>query len=194
MIVGLTGGIGSGKSTVADFFEQLGVPVYNSDKSAKKLMKSSKKVKKKIVKLLGEKAYNDDKLNKKYIGKKIFNDAILLRGLNAIVHPAVRMHFLKWKKRQDAPYVIQETALIFENDSKEYYDQIILVVAPEEVRLERIKKRDDLTKKEVQKRFDNQLKDEVKVPLAEYVIENTNLIETQKKVLEVHHAILKYIQ
>jgi len=194
MIVGLTGGIGSGKSTVADFFEQLGVPVYNSDKSAKKLMKSSKKVKKEIVKLLGQKAYNDDKLNKKYIGKKIFNDAILLRGLNAIVHPAVRKHFLKWKKRQDAPYVIQETALIFENDSKEYYDQIILVVAPEEVRLERIIKRDDLTKKEVQKRFDNQLKDEVKVPLAEYVIDNTNLIETQKKVLEVHRAILKYIQ
>ena len=122
MIVGLTGGIGSGKSTVAKMFMELGVPVYDSDAEAKKLMATSPEVKSKIIELLGNEAYSNDVLNRSYIANKVFKDPILLEKLNGIVHPAVREHFLKWVKRKETPYVIQETALIFENDAHDKYD------------------------------------------------------------------------
>jgi len=192
MIVGLTGGIGSGKTTVANFFKELGVPVYNSDKEARKLMKNSKKVKKAIVELLGESAYKGKKLNKTYISNKIFNNKKLLQNLNSIVHPAVRKHFLKWKKKQDAPYVIQETALIFENISQEFYDKIILVVAPELQRIQRVSERDSISKQQVESRLNNQLKDDEKIPLADFIIENIELLKTKEKVEKVNRVLLDY--
>lgn len=191
--VGLTGGIGSGKSTVADFFEELGVPVYNSDKEARKLMKSSKKVRKAIIELLGKKAYKGKKLNKKYISEKIFNDRKLLEKMNDIVHPAVKKHFLIWQKKQDFGYTIQETALIFENESQEFYDRIILVVAPESERVQRVIDRDGISKKHVKERLINQLSDQEKIPLADYVINNIELSETKNKVKEVNLSLLGYI-
>ncbi len=192
MIVGLTGGIGSGKTTVANFFKELGVPVYNSDKEARKLMRTSKKVKNAIIELLGEKAYNGKKLNKTYISEKIFNNEKLLQKLNSIVHPAVRTHFLRWKEKQNALYVIQETALIFENKSESFYDKIILVVAPEYQRVQRVAERDGISIAQIENRLKSQLKDDEKTPLAHYVIENTNLFNTQKKVEEVNKALLEY--
>ena len=192
--VGLTGGIGSGKSTVASFFVELGVPVYNSDQEARKLMKTSKKIKKAIKSLLGKNAYNGKRLNKTYISAKIFKDRNLLQELNAIVHPAVKKDFLKWKTKQKAPYVIQETALIFENKSQDLYDQIILVVAPENERLQRIIARDGITTEQVQDRFNNQLSDELKLPLADHIIQNITLSETKKKVQQVNKAILARIE
>ena len=153
MIVGLTGGIGSGKTTVANFFKELNIPVYNSDKAARKLMKRSKKVKKAIIDLLGENAYDGKKLNKTYISDKIFNNESLLEELNAIVHPAVRKHFLKWVKKQNAPYVIQETALIFENRSEDFYDRIILVIAPKIQRMQRVSRRDSISESQVENRI-----------------------------------------
>ena len=143
MIVGLTGGIGSGKTTVSGMFEALGVPVYNSDREAKQLMRSSKKLKNKIKDLLGEEAYLNEELNKPFIADAIFNDSQLLKKLNALVHPAVGEHFAQWTKEQSASYVIQETAIIFENDSEDRYDTIILVTAPMEMRLERLLQRDN---------------------------------------------------
>lgn len=192
MIVGLTGGIGSGKTTVAKFFKELGVPVYNSDKEARKLMKTSKKIKKGIIELLGENAYKGKKLNKTYISDKIFNNENLLQKLNSIVHPAVRKHFLKWKKKQDARYVIQETALIFENKSEDFYDKIILVVAPRSQRIQRVAERDSISTQQIENRLKNQLEDEQKIPLAHYVIDNTDLLKTKKKVEEVNKALLEY--
>lgn len=192
MIVGLTGGIGSGKTTVANFFKDLGVPVYNSDKEARKLMRKSKKVKKAIIELLGEDAYHGKKLNKTYISNKIFNNVALLQKLNEIVHPAVRGHFLKWSKRQDAPYVIQETALIFENKMQAFYDKIILVVAPKPQRILRVSERDGISKDQVENRLKNQLEDDQKIPLAHYIIDNSNLIKTKKKVAELHGVLLDY--
>ena len=129
MVVGLTGGIGSGKSTVGKLFKELGMPVYDSDKEAKKLMRSSKKIRKAIKALLGDEAYKDKKLNKGYIAKKIFDDKSLLLKLNSIVHPKVRTHFSKWVEKQQSKYVIQETAIIFENSMQGFYDKIILVTA-----------------------------------------------------------------
>ena len=190
IIVGLTGGIGSGKTTVADFFVELGVPVYNSDEEAKKIMISSKLVKKAIITLLGRKAYKGKKLNKKYISEEIFNNASLLKKMNGIVHPAVQNDFVEWAQKQNAPYVIQETALIFENSKQDFYDFIILVTAPEKQRLERVVRRDGASKKSVLNRLKNQLEDDKKIPYSDYVLENIELPKTKLKVEAIHNALL----
>lgn len=188
--VGLTGGIGSGKSTVAAMFQELGVPVYNSDERAKRLMNTSKKIKKQLIELLGKKAFQDNKLNRPFIAEKVFNDASLLSQLNGIVHPLVRENFMSWSKKQNSPYVIQETALIFENKSQELYDIIILVTAPKEARINRVLSRDKTTKEQVEARMNNQLDDSLKIPMANYIVENIDLKSTRTKVIEVHKAIL----
>lgn len=191
-IVGLTGGIGSGKSTVAKIFADLGVPVYDSDRRAKRLMQSSKKVRTAIKKLIGDEAYNDKKLNRPYVAERVFNDPELLEKLNAIVHPVVRKHFLKWAKKKDCPYVIQENAIIFENGSQDFYDKIILITAPIDIRIERILNRDGATKEDILARMDNQWDDSQKIPLSDYVIENLDLSKTTKKIEKVHRRLLEY--
>lgn len=192
-IIGLTGGIGSGKTTVGKIFTEYGIPVYNSDKEAKKLMRSSKKIKKAIKALFGKEAYKDKKLNRAFIAEKVFNDQNLLQQLNAIVHPAVRKHFLSWSKKQEAPYVIQEAAIIFELGTQDFYDKVVLVTAPKEIRIERSVQRDPNTNKQkIENRIDNQLPDDEKILLADFVIENIELEKTKKKVLKVHKALLVY--
>ncbi len=192
MIVGLTGGIGSGKSTVGNCLSELGVPVYNSDMWAKKLMESSKKLRKGIKELFGEEAYLEEKLNRAYIAQSVFSNRTLLKKLNKLVHPTVRKHFLKWVAEQDAPYVVQETALLFENKAMDFYDKIILVTAPIEVRIKRVMDRDGTNRKSIRARMDNQLVDSKKIDLADFVIENTDLEETRSKVRELNFAILEY--
>lgn len=189
-IIGLTGGIGSGKSTVARMFKELGVPVYNSDERAKKLMVSSKTARKKISELLGEKAYSNKKLNRSYIAKKVFRDAELLKKLNEIVHPLVRKSFKSWARRQKFCYVIQEAAIIFENENQDFYDKIVLVTAPEEVRINRILKRDGSPRERILERMGNQWPDSKKIPLSDFVINNENLDETRIKVKEIHSLLL----
>lgn len=190
IVVGLTGGIGSGKSTIAAMFHELGVPVYNSDERAKHLMNTSKKIRKQLIELFGKKAYLEGNLNRTYIAKKVFNDTDLLEQLNQIVHPVVRKDFLKWTKKQNASYVIQETALLFENNAQELYDSVILITAPKELRIERVLSRDESTKEQIIARMNNQLDDQTKLELADFVIENIDLKTTALKVLEVHEAIL----
>jgi len=190
MIVGLTGGIGSGKSTVADMFKALGVPVYDSDKEAKLLMESSPEVKTAIIDLLGEESYGDEGLNRSYIANKVFNDSELLDKLNGIVHPAVRKHFLQWAQHQESPYVVQETALIFENEAADKYDCTILVTAPAELRIQRVMDRDKVTKQDVIDRMQNQLDDDQKLDLADFSLENLELDKTKKKVKELHLKLL----
>ncbi|SHI94237.1 dephospho-CoA kinase [Pseudozobellia thermophila] len=191
IVVGLTGGIGSGKTTVAGMFEDLGVPVYNSDKEAKNLMRSSPAVKEAIVRLLGDGAYAGDQLNRAYIAERIFNDEGLLAQINAIVHPAVRADFLDWKQRQKAPYVIQETALIFENKAQDLYDVIILVTAPENVRVRRVMSRDaGVSEADVKARIENQLGDDEKKATSHFVIENLDLERTRARVGQIHEQLL----
>ncbi|PRX54515.1 dephospho-CoA kinase [Flagellimonas meridianipacifica] len=191
MKVGLTGGIGSGKSTVAKMFIELGIPVYDSDAQAKELMSHSKKLKKAIVQLLGKNAFKGEVLNRKYIAGKVFADPKLLEKLNKIVHPAVKEHFLDWTQKQDSEYVIQESALIFENGKEDFYDAVILVTAPEEIRVERVVKRDNSEASDVMQRIENQMKDREKEDKAHFHIENIDLETTQNKVLEIHNAIVK---
>jgi dephospho-CoA kinase len=190
-IIGLTGGIGSGKTTVAKLFEELGAPVYNSDLKAKKLMQESKEIRNAIVDLLGEESYALKKLNKKYIADKVFGDKELLQKLNAIVHPAVRKDFISWVKKKKTPYVIQEAAILFENNSYKIFDKVILVKAPKEARLERILARDNISREEILARMENQWNDSKKIPLADYIIENTDLEETKLQVEKIHHQLTK---
>lgn len=190
-IIGLTGGIGSGKTTVAKLFEELGAPVYNSDLKAKKLMQESKEIRNAIVDLLGEESYALEKLNKKYIADKVFGDKELLQKLNAIVHPAVRKDFISWVKKKKTPYVIQEAAILFENNSYKIFDKVILVKAPKEARLERILARDNISREEILARMENQWHDSKKIPLADYIIENTDLEETKLQVEKIHHQLTK---
>ena len=189
-IIGLTGGIGSGKSTVANMFKELGVPVYNSDERAKYLMNTSLDIKRQLIKLLGEEAYKGDKLNRSFIAEKVFSNTNLLAKLNGIVHPIVRNDFIDWTKKQDYSYVIQETALLFENKAQDLYDSIILVTAPKETRIIRVVDRDKSSREQVIARMKNQLDDKTKLNLSNYVIENIDLERTSSNVLQVHASIL----
>lgn len=189
-IIGLTGGIGSGKSTVAQMFRDLGVPVYDSDVEAKRLMTTSPRLKKTIVTLLGKEAYKNGALNRAFIAKKVFNDAKTLHALNAIVHPAVRSHFLQWAKQQSTPYVIQETALLFENEAQDKYDSILLVTAPIPLRLQRVMARDSVTEQEVWERMHHQMETDKKEPLADFCIPNIDLNVTRANVEVLHQKLL----
>lgn len=189
--VGLTGGIGSGKTTVSLMFNDLGIPVYYSDREAKRLMVENPEVRKAIVQLLGEKAFLGQRLNKTYISQRVFNDRPLLEKLNSIVHPAVRTDFLKWIKLQQTPYVVQETALIFEIGSQNFYDKIVLVVAPENIRIDRILERDPKSNRErIVARMRNQRNDFKKIKLSDYVIENLDLSRTRADVLRIHQELM----
>ncbi|WP_282090324.1 dephospho-CoA kinase [Aquimarina algiphila] len=188
-VVGLTGGIGSGKSTVAKMFEKLGIPIYISDDEAKKLMNEDDDVKKKIIALLGENSYVDEMLNRGYIANIVFNDPLKLEKLNAIVHPAVAKHFDSWKSLQDSVYVIKEAAILFENGGHTQCDYTILVSVPSEIRIQRVLKRDNITKEQVLSRMNNQWEDAKKIPLADFVIYNLDLKDTDKQVNRIHKVI-----
>lgn len=190
-VVGLTGGIGSGKTTVSKFFEDLGVPVYIADEEAKKLMNTSKILIKKITNLFGDKAYINNKLNKDFIASKIFSDKTLLEQMNGIVHPKVGKHFNKWVSKQTHPYVIKEAAIIFENNSYKQFDFIITVIAEEDLRIKRLLNRDQTTKEKIKAIMQNQWSDEKKVELSDFVIENKDLLDTKKQVLKIHETLLK---
>ncbi|NNJ88894.1 MAG: dephospho-CoA kinase [Eudoraea sp.] len=188
--VGLTGGIGSGKTTVAGMFRDLGVAVYNSDVEAKRLMNEDLGIRIAIKALFGEQAYKNNTLNRPLLAEKAFNDNELLKALNHIVHPAVREDFRSWMKRQEGPYVIQEAAILFENGGYKDFDKMILVTAPKKVRIARIKQRDELTEKEILQRMQHQWSGKRKKELAQYVINNKNLEDTRSQVQKIHEQIL----
>ena len=194
IIVGLTGGIGSGKTTVAKTFSALGIPVYIADKEAKKLMQTSKTIKRQLTSLFGAEAYDDKALNRSFLADIVFNDKSYLEKMNAIVHPRVAKHFDKWLFKQEAPYVIKEVAILFENGGHVNCDFVITVTAPKELRIKRLLKRDNTTEKKIEAVMDNQWPDKKKEALSDYVIENINIEDTKKQVLNVHNQILKKIQ
>jgi len=190
MTVGLTGGIGSGKSTVASLFSDLGVPIYNSDLEAKKLMNSLEPLKQDIEAYFGYESYSSGILNKKFIADSVFSDKKKLAVLNKLVHPQVKVHFSQWKAKQNYAYVIQESALIFEQGSENFYDRIILVIAPLEARIQRVISRDNSQRHQVLDRIGNQIADEDKINLADFVIKNKKLNKTKAIVLELHKTLL----
>lgn len=170
--IGLTGGIGSGKSTVASIFKQLGVAIYFSDTRAKFLMASDPKVIAQIEDSFGSESYVNGQLNKTYISKIVFSDSRALKTLNSIVHPAVKNDFNLWCTTQKGSYIIKEAAILFESKSNIGLDKVILVSSPKELKLSRVLKRDQTDEKSVLERMDAQWKDSEKRLLADYEIRN----------------------
>tara|TARA_B100001059_G_scaffold80950_1_gene78860 strand:+ start:1872 stop:2459 length:588 start_codon:yes stop_codon:yes gene_type:complete len=184
-VIGLTGGIGSGKSTIAKVFKSKSVPVYDSDSSAKTLMNSSEKLKLKLIECFGTSTYSNGLLNKKYISNLIFNDSIALNKINSIVHPEVFNDFKQWKSKLNNDYVIYESALVFESGSYKSNDYNILVTSELNLRVERIIKRDNIKKDDVLLKINNQWPDQKKIPLADYVFKNSSENENRKIVLSL---------
>ena len=191
--VGLTGGIGSGKTTVAKLFIDLGVPVYIADTEAKRLMHTSKSIKQKLINEFGKKAYINNKLNRSFLANIVFNDKRKLNAINKIVHPSVANSFKRWQNKHDVPYVIQENAILFESNAAQNFDYIITVTAPKLVKISRVMERDSITKEEVLARIKNQISDKEKIEKSNFVIENNNLNQTKKEVIKIHKELLKYI-
>jgi dephospho-CoA kinase len=191
MIVGLTGGIGSGKSTVAQIFEVLGCPVYNSDERAKE-MYYIPEVKEEVIRVLGKEAYYyDGKINKDFISLKIFNDPAFLGQINGIIHPAVGKDFEEFlKEHKDAKIIIKESALLFEANLTDKVDRLILVTAPHDVKVARLKKRDNSTEAQINDRIKNQLADEYKIAKSHFVIENDEQKPLISQVLKVYNQLL----
>lgn len=172
MIIGLTGGIGSGKTTVARLFETMGCVIYNSDDKAKEIYFNAT-VKKEVIALLGQETYlNSTTLNKTYISEKVFSDNELLQRLNAIIHPAVKNDFDAFSRQFPNKLVIKESAILFETGIYKDLDATILVTAPLSEKIERVMNRNGVSKAEVEKRMQSQWTDEKKTPLADYVISN----------------------
>lgn len=190
-VAGLTGGIGSGKTTVAGFFKDLNVPVYIADETGKLLMNTSAEVRAKILSLFGKSAYSEEGLNRKFIASEVFNSEEKLQKLNNIVHPAVADHFEKWKKQQDSPYIIYEAAILLERGGNKKCDWVILVTAPMEVKLTRLLKRDQSTPDEIKARMKHQWSDDQKRELADFEIKNEELGATKKQVRKIHDFLLK---
>jgi len=190
-IIGLTGGIGSGKSTIAKMFEALGVPVFYADKEAKMLMLQSNDIKAKLISVFGENTYIDNKLNRLFIANIVFNNKEKLHALNQVVHPEVEKHFKTWISNQKFKYIIQENAIIFENDNQNNFDEIITVTAPKTVKIDRVMMRDNVSKQKVLERMQNQLSDKFKIEKSKYVIHNIDLLESEKEVFQIHKSLLK---
>lgn len=196
--VGITGGIGVGKSTVCRIFEQLKVPIYNADTRAKELMNSDEELKKKIRQAFGWDAYDKSgRLDRQYLAKIVFNSPKLLDILNKIVHPAVFHDYNSWvaqKAAEGHPYSIKEAALMFETDSYKQLDRIIVVTCPIDVRIERIMKRDHMKRDEVLKRMENQLTDKERLAKADYIIKNSGDFSLIEQSLAIHHELIELSQ
>lgn len=188
-IIGLTGGIGCGKTTVAKMFKALNVPVYISDIESKRILSNSKIVRRRVIELLGVSSYNEVGPDRKYIASKVFNNASLLSELNNIIHPKVAVHFERWCRKQNANYCIKEAAIIFENASYKNCHATILVTAPQDFRIQRVMKRDNTSKEQVLARMKHQWGDEKKLKLATYHIENMDLDSTSLQVSQIDALI-----
>jgi len=188
--IGLTGGIGSGKSVVADFFSLLGVPVYTSDAEAKKLMQTDITIRESLIEVFGDLVYSESgELNRAELANIIFNDDEALKKVNAIVHPQVRLHYQAWLKEQgQVPYVIQESAILFDTGLYKNFDRIITVTADPETRIQRVMLRDKCTRQSVLERMSKQVSEQTKIDLSDFVIyNNSELIIPQ--IISIHEQL-----
>jgi dephospho-CoA kinase len=179
-IVGLTGGIGSGKTTVANWFPEKGIPVYNSDRAARELMNENPEIKSGLIKLFGNQAYDSSGLNRKYISSLVFENKDLLKKLNAIVHPAVFEDFRNWVKNQNAEFVVKEAAILFESGSYRDCDFVVSVISDEKNRTKRVVERDGISAENVLNRMKNQWTDEQRIEKSDFVIYNNGSLEELK--------------
>ena len=189
--IGITGGIGSGKSTVAQIFNVLGIPVYSSDDAAKRLMNEDEELKINILKSFGKESYSNGKLNRKYLAEQAFNDRTKIELLNSLVHPATIKDAAGWMEKQTAPYVIKEAALIFESGSDKFLDAVIGVKSPLSLRIERTMKRNNVTASDIEARIKLQMDEDEKMALCDYIIVNDEHEMLIPQVLRLHEQFLK---
>jgi dephospho-CoA kinase len=189
--IGLTGGIGSGKSTVARIFEVLGIPIYYADEAAKRIMNENEALKEQIIDAFGPESYSGGPLNRAYLASRVFNDKEQLERLNALVHPVTIADSEQWMQRQTTAYAIKEAALIFETGTQRYLDYVIGVSAPVSLRILRAMKRDHSTKEKVQAVIDRQLDESIKMKLCDFVIANNEQQAILPQVMGIHHILLE---
>ena len=192
--VGLTGGIGSGKSTVAKVFEVLGIPIYYADEAAKKLMNADEELKEKIKLQFGNEVYKNGQLDKKYLADIVFISPEKLALLNALVHPATLKDAERWMQKQTTPYCIKEAALIFESGAQQNLDYVIGVTAPAPLRILRTMQRDGVSREEVIARMDKQMDDAIKMKLCDFVIKNDEQEMLLPQILELHKKLLTLVK
>jgi dephospho-CoA kinase len=184
-IIGLTGGIGSGKTTVANLFREHGIPVYIADDEARTISDSPEVVKH-IADVFGDDAISNGRLDRKKMAGLVFDDPEKLKKLNAIIHPAVRNHFLAWlEAHKDEPIVIKEAAILFETGNDKDCDAVITVTAPLEIRIKRVMERDKTSREEILKRIDNQWNDEKRISKSDFTIYNVNFNETAHQTVQI---------
>ena len=185
-IIGLTGGIGSGKSTVLELFKILGVKTYSADESAKKLVNTDPNLINLIKSSFGNNIYDKGSLNTRKLSKIVFEDTEKLKLLNSIIHPAVARDFKLFLNSINEDYIVKEAAIIFETKSENNYDKIIFIQSPLEIRIERVIMRDNISREEVMKRINNQLDENLIIDKCDYVISNENKEDLEDKVLSIH--------
>ena len=188
--IGITGGIGSGKSTVAKIFEVLGIPVYYTDEEAKKLMNEDELLREKLITAFSDEVYTAGKLNSGYLSSVVFKDAAKLHLLNSIVHPAVIAAADNWLKQQTTTYALKEAALLFESGAQEHLDKVIGVSAPKTLRINRVIKRDNTTREEVIARLNKQLDENIKMKLCDFIIINNDQEMLIPQVVALHQQLL----
>jgi dephospho-CoA kinase len=189
--VGLTGGIGSGKTTVAQIFEVLSIPVYYADPAARDLMNKDPELKKKIIASFGTEVYKNGELNRSYLGSIVFQDSEKLKLLNSIVHPVTIRDSENWMKNQKTPYAIKEAALIFEAGLEKHLDYVIGVTAPESLRIQRVIERDHIPKEKVLDRIKHQMDEKEKISRCDFVIQNDGAQPMLPQVLAIHQSLLE---
>lgn len=188
--VGLTGGMGSGKSTVARIFEVMGIPVFYADAEAKKLMEADLSLRDEIISALGHESYNGNQPNRKYIARQVFTDPEKLIKLNSLIHPATIVQAEKWMGRQSAPFALKEAAILFESNSHKKLDFVIGVQSPENLSIERAKQRDNLSTAEIKARMSQQMSQDEKMKLCDFVIFNDDNHSLIEQVLIVYKELI----
>lgn len=188
--VGITGGIGSGKSIVCRVFETLGIPVFNADDAAKHLMTTDNNIITKIKLLLGENAYKEAKPDRQYIATLVFQQPSLLQQVNQIIHPAVSEYGNNWMSKQSAPYCIKEAAIFFESGSYKEMDVMVGVYAPNDIRIQRVLDRDNTTAEKIMERIANQMDEEEKMRRCNYVINNYSTFAIIPQILNLHQKLV----
>tara|TARA_B100001094_G_scaffold325613_1_gene380266 strand:+ start:255 stop:833 length:579 start_codon:yes stop_codon:yes gene_type:complete len=188
--IGITGGIGSGKTYIASVFQSFRIPIFNADIQAKKVMTSSRKLIKVVKEEFGNDIYKDSDLNKEKLASIVFSNSDKLQKLNSLVHPIVKEEFNNWYMKQTSPYVIKEAAILFESNSHIELDAVICVSAPLDLRIKRLLIRDDYSDNEIKKRIDNQISQEKKEKLSDYIIVNDEKELLLPTIIKIHKELL----
>jgi len=193
MKLGITGGIGSGKTTVCRVFNVLGIPVFSADPAARQIMETDEKIIRGINSIAGKDLYVNGSLDRMELATLIFNDQSLLKKVNSLIHPAVLDHFIRWEKEQTTPYVIMEAAILFESGASKLVDKIATVVVPIEERIDRVISRNRLSRKQIMERIRNQMDDETRIKLSDFVIPNSENDMIIPVILKIHKDLLYFI-